>query len=205
MNANKIYPIVLLVGLLFALIIWRKLWPTQSANAIANQISPKSNARMNRIQKVSKYFRLILQYGIPVWVILDLTFSEFVINYGIKMPFFSRQASEAHAHDSSMIFPIYGVLLLIIFLFWYRTILKLFGFFEKGVLFTAETVRCIQLLGGIYIARFFLALAFKFLLPDDESVGAGLHNNLFIGFFMIFIGWLIDEARKIREEQELTV
>jgi type IV secretory pathway TrbL component len=102
-------------------------------------------------------------------------------------------------------FPIYGVLLLIVLLLWYRTILKLFGFFEKGVLFTAETVRCIQFLGGIYIARFFLALAFKFLLPNDEWVGAGLRDNLFIGFFMIFIGWLLDEARKIREEQELTV
>ena len=30
-------------------------------------------------------------------------------------------------------------------------------------------------------------------------------GDLFTGFFIIFIGWLIDEARKIREEQELTV
>jgi hypothetical protein len=171
----------------------------------ANEISPKADSRLNRIQKVSKWLRLILQYGIPLWVILDLTLSMLVISYGIKMPFFSIQASKAHEHDTSAMFPVYGVLLLIVFLFWYRTILKLFGLFEKGVLFTAETVRCIQILGGIYIARFFLALVFKFLLPNDEWVGAGLHNNLFIGFFMIFIGWLLDEARKIREEQELTV
>jgi len=30
-------------------------------------------------------------------------------------------------------------------------------------------------------------------------------GNLFTSFLIIFIGWLIDEARKIREEQELTV
>jgi len=30
-------------------------------------------------------------------------------------------------------------------------------------------------------------------------------SDLFTGFFIFFIGWLIDEARKIREEQELTV
>ncbi|HEY1719538.1 MAG TPA: DUF2975 domain-containing protein [Verrucomicrobiae bacterium] len=160
---------------------------------------------MSRIQKVSKCLRLVLQYGIPLWVIVDLGCSVLAADYGIKMPFFQRQSSAAHAHDTSMMFPIYGALLLIVFLFWYRAILKLFGFFEKGVLFTVETVHCIQILGGIYIARFFLALVFKFLLPNDDWVGAGLHDNLFIGFFMIFIGWLLDEARKIREEQELTV
>jgi hypothetical protein len=206
MNATQIVPqVLILLCVLIALVIWRKIWSAPNADASVSNDSLKAGSRMNRIQKVSKWLRLILQYGLPLWVIVDLTFSVLVVHYGIKMPWFSRQALEAHAHDNSMMFPIYGVLLLIILLFWYRTILKLFGFFEKGVLFTAETVRCIQILGGIYIARFFLALIFKFLLPGDEWVGTGLHNNLFIGFFMIFIGWLLDEARKIREEQELTV
>ncbi|HVU08617.1 MAG TPA: DUF2975 domain-containing protein [Verrucomicrobiae bacterium] len=91
----------------------------------------------------------------------------------------------------------------ILFLFWYRIILKLFGFFEKGILFTAETVRCIQILGGIYIAEFLLNFIFYFFIPEflnDWGLG-----HLLAGLFIIFIGWLIDEARKIREEQELTV
>jgi len=93
-----------------------------------------------------------------------------------------------------------------VFLFWYRTVVKLFGFFEKGILFTAETVRCIQTLGSIYIAGFLLALIFHFLLQDTERqlLWVGI-SDPFTGFFIIFIGWLIDEARKIREEQELTV
>ena len=82
-------------------------------------------------------------------------------------------------------------------------VLKLFGFFEKGILFTAETVRCIQILGGIYIADFLVSFIFYFLIPkflNDWGLG-----HLLAGLFIIFIGWLIDEARKIREEQELTV
>jgi hypothetical protein len=206
MNATDIIPqVIILLCVLIALVIWRKMWRTPNIGANAGNLSSNTGSRLNRIRQVSKCVRLILQFGIPLWVIFDLTVFSLLPSYGIKVPFFSVRVSEAHTHDSSMSLTIYGVLLLIVFLFWYRTILKLFGFFEKGVLFTVETVRCIQILGGIYIARFFLALVFKFLLPNTDWIGAGLHDNLFIGFFMIFIGWLIDEARKIREEQELTV
>lgn len=206
MNATQIIPqVFILLCVLIALVIWRKVWAAPQASADTSKISSKGGSRLDRIRQISKCVRLILQFGIPLWVIFYLTVFSLLPSYGIKTPFFSIQASKAHAHDTSAIFPIYGALLLIVFLFWYRTVIRLFGFFEKGVLFTAETVRCIQLLGGIYIARFFLALAVKFLLPGEEWVGAGMNNSLFIGFFMIFIGWLIDEARKIQEEQELTV
>lgn len=206
MNATQVIPqVLILLCVLFALIIWRKIWTSPKVDAARGEIPSGTASRLNRIRHVSKCVRLILQFGIPLWIVFYLTVFSLLPAYGIKTPFVSIQASKAHVHDTSAMFPIYGASLLIIFLFWYRAILKLFGFFEKGVLFTAETVRCIQILGGIYIARFFLALVFKFLLPDDEWVGAGLHNNLFIGFLMIFIGWLLDEARKIREEQELTV
>jgi hypothetical protein len=40
--------------------------------------------------------------------------------------------------------------------------------------------------------------------PDNHLLAAGF-DDLFTGLLIIFIGWLIDEARKIREEQELTV
>jgi len=177
----------------------------------ANEISPKANVRMNRIQKVSKSLRLILQYGIPILIIAYLIFT-LLNDYQIKVPFFSytpdpskvQQHTEVVRLDSTnvTIMTIYGCVRLFLFLFWYRAVLKLFGFFEKGILFTAETVHCIQILGGIYIAKSLLALTFHFLLPNLESQFMG---DMFTGFFIIFIGWLIDEARKIREEQELTV
>jgi Protein of unknown function (DUF2975) len=103
-----------------------------------------------------------------------------------------------------VVIPLYSCMLLIGFLFWYRTVVKLFGFFEKGILFTAETVRCIQILGGIYFAKFFLQLISHFIATNPVLIGSKF-GDLFTGFFIFFIGWLIDEARKIREEQEFTV
>jgi hypothetical protein len=162
---------------------------------------------MNRIQKVSKCLRLILQYGIPLWFVSGLALSVLTINYGVKIPFFSSASNSALGLteiDLDLIFPLYWCLLMVMFLFWYRAVVKLFGFFEKGILFTAETVRCMQILGGIYFARYFLELVFHFLVQNHPLIRSRM-SDLFTGFFIFFIGWLIDEARKIREEQELTV
>jgi hypothetical protein len=172
----------------------------------ANEISPKANVRMNRIQKVSKHLRLILQYGIPLWFLFGLVLGV-LADYRIKIPSFSHASNSAPVlagTDFHLVFPLYSCLLLVVFLFWYRTVVKLFGFFEKGILFTAETVRCMQILGSIYFARFFLELIFQFLVQNPALIRSRL-SDLFTGFFIFFIGWLIDEARKIREEQELTV
>jgi hypothetical protein len=169
----------------------------------ASEISPKANNRMTRIQKVSKQLRLILQYGIPLWFLFGTGLSV-LMDYGIKIPLYSNPARAPYGHTNTNLILIHSCLLLVLFLFWYRTVIKLFGFFEKGILFTAETVRCIQLLGWIYILNFLLGMIFLLLLQNDQRVGADV-SDLFTGFFIFFIGWLIDEARKIREEQELTV
>jgi hypothetical protein len=49
-------------------------------------------------------------------------------------------------------------------------------------------------------------LCFYFFVPllNGQMLAMGI-NDLFAGVLITFIGWLIDEARKIREEQELTV
>jgi hypothetical protein len=175
----------------------------------ANVITPKTNARLNRIQKVSKCIRLFLQYGIPLIIIAMMVLEYLAVMHKITLPNPSHpsetgSSSDLIAHAGAM--QSWIILSLVVYLFWYRTALKLFGFFEKGILFTAETVRCIQIFGGIYFARFLVQLGFYLFvpLPDNHWLGMGL-SDLFTGLLIIFIGWLIDEARKIREEQELTV
>ena len=188
----------------------------------ANEITPKAKARLNRIQKISRCIRLLLLFGIPlfafVWFPLFLGMANhwhhdharwvedsrnvvlLVANCWFGPPAF-WDVFDAHR----LPFLIYGFLWLIVFLFWFRTILKLLGLFEKGILFTAETVRCLQILGGIYILKFLLQLTLYVLMfPDNPMLTKGT-GGLFAGLLIIFIGWLIDEARKIREEQELTV
>jgi hypothetical protein len=207
MNINQTGDSIgLLLCALFALIVFRKMKPARSANTNANEISPKTNARLNRVQKVSKCIRLFLQYGIPLIFVTYGIFDYLVILHKVVL----SEASHPSAPDSEPYpgaFEFCCALNLIVYLFWYRTALKLFRFFEKGVLFTAETVRCIQILGGIYCARSLLDLSLYFIIAPslaNQWLGAGF-DDLFTGLLIIFIGWLIDEARKIQEEQELTV
>jgi hypothetical protein len=210
MNKNEISPIILLFCVLAALIILRKTLFAPNNNIKANENVPKTNPRMNRIQKVSKCIRLLLQYGIPLIIFAFMALEYLAITHKINLPkpaYPSEAGSSSNLNAHAGALELWLILSLVVYLFWYRTALKLFGFFEKGILFTAETVRCLQILGGIYFAKFLVQLGFYFFVlssPDNRWLGVGL-SDLFTGFLIIFIGWLIDEARKIREEQELTV
>jgi Protein of unknown function (DUF2975) len=173
----------------------------------ANEISPKANPRMTRIQKVSKCIRLLLLYGIPLYCVVFFIWILCVPKNWINAQLNSPDTNAMINAMTSTSYHIWEISSLVLWLFWYRTVLKLFGFFEKGFLFTAETVRYIQMLGGIYVAGFFVRLCFYFLIPEvlRDTMLTISTGDLLAGLFIIFIGWLIDEARKIREEQELTV
>jgi hypothetical protein len=210
MNANEITPqlvmLVCMLGLLVLFRIWKK---SRSGISASSKSTSEKNAtkpvcaRMNRIQKVSRLIRVFLQYGFPLLILGMLGFGILAANNIINLP--SRTHPAAGPDTTTHVGTgLRGVLTLIVFFFWYRTALKLFGFFEKGILFTAETVRCIQILGIIYFARFVVQLALNFASSPPDWMGTDL-SDLFTSFLVIFIGWLIDEARKIREEQELTV
>jgi Protein of unknown function (DUF2975) len=209
MNANEIVlPLVLLLCVFLALRILKRVL-TSAKSTVANTSAKPVNARLNRIQKVSKCIRLFLQYGIPLIIVAFSVLEYLAVAHKITLPKPAHPSNAGSGSDyvtPSGFFQLWSILSLIVYLFWYRTALKLFSFFEKGILFTAETVRCIQILGGIYFARFFVQLVLYFFAPSPEiqQLGIGL-SDLFTGSLIIFIGWLIDEARKIREEQELTV
>jgi hypothetical protein len=176
----------------------------------ANEISPKANARLNRIQRISKCIRLFIQYGCPLivlgWVVIIILVSKGMIALP-KPPLPPETYSTDNKNLFNGAFVFCQMLTVIIYLVWYYAGLKLFRIFEKGILFTAETVQCIQILGFVFLARFLLELGICLFFPLLQKIGAHeiVWSDLFTGPFIICIGWLIDEARKIREEQELTV
>jgi Protein of unknown function (DUF2975) len=173
----------------------------------ANEISSRVNSRMNRIQKVSRYIRLFLLYGIPLYFVGSIIATFCIPKSWTATQLNSPDASAWIKAMNSTPWHLWTALSLVFFLFWYRTVLKLFGFFQKGILFTTETVRSMQILGGIYVAKFVVDSIFHFLIPDPLafSLVSLSWAHLLAGLFIIFIAWLIDEARKIQEEQELTV
>lgn len=88
---------------------------------------------------------------------------------------------------------------------------RLFGNLEKGVIFGRDNVRCIRGIGLLLVVAPLLGVGFEIsklvwavqvpVLIDTANVP----SDLFEGFFVIFIAWIMDEGRKIQEEQELTV
>ncbi|MGD0743811.1 MAG: DUF2975 domain-containing protein [Verrucomicrobiota bacterium] len=89
---------------------------------------------------------------------------------------------------------------------------RLLGFFEKGVIFSAANTSQIRRLGWLAIAYALLKACAPIFCSNHGliSVPAMLINFLFspwffAGCFIIIITWIMDEGRKIQEEQELTV
>jgi len=80
-------------------------------------------------------------------------------------------------------------------------LLRLFWLYGNGILFTAKNVNCIRFLGYWLIIDWFIDYQMQSLLRDmDLST-----TSIFLGLFIIFFAWIMDEGRKIQEEQELTV
>jgi len=79
-------------------------------------------------------------------------------------------------------------------LFW------LLDLFEAGQFFTAQIVHYINLLGWFVLADWVLIRVL-----DAMAHGFSLDTRLAVGLLIVLISWIMDEGRKIQEEQELTV
>ena len=124
------------------------------------------------------------------------------------------------------------VLLTVVLGFWYWNLAKLFRFYERGLIFSAETIHCIKTLGLLCALNWLLLLVLNIVnrwfpvpppppLPPDVkvtvvksgfsmgffsfSIGGINFGFLLAGIVIILIAWIMDEGRKVQEEQELTV
>ena len=179
-----------------------------------NETNPMTNNfRLNRIKKVSKCFRLFLQYGFPLMLVVMIIVA---VIQGVLKGQQTKPEDFPHGIDGVFIVKAAGVLLwtlvaLVTLLVWYWTLLKFFRFLEKGMLFTSETASCLKIIGFTCFATIIAGLGLYFCnpLPNNSWPSGGpigdISAGIYDGAFFIFLGWLFDEAHKIREEQELTV
>jgi hypothetical protein len=82
---------------------------------------------------------------------------------------------------------------------------RLLRVYANGNFFTSANITCIKWLGYLVIGdwlvgKFIDAVAFR-----DVVIGFGDLTKPAIGLLIILIAWIMDEGRKIKEEQELTV
>jgi hypothetical protein len=180
-----------------------------------DEISPKAGSRLNRIRIVSRIAR---------WVVIG--FFLFAVCFSLAV-FISSPS--LFTFRSILIF-INQIVLCV----WYWNVAQLFREYEHGQIFAAETIRYIKRLGLICVAGAALKSTLHFLpklpLPPPQNplppgvtiTTSGIHSFqigffsfdfgtgvdfglIFSGITIVIIAWIMDEGRKIQEEQELTV
>jgi hypothetical protein len=72
---------------------------------------------------------------------------------------------------------------------------RLFQLYERGIFFKTGNIRCIKFLGLIVIG-IWLSQTILELMAHQNNIEA---SGLVYGILVVFIAWIMDEGRKIRE------
>lgn len=166
----------------------------------ANEISSKPNARLKRIQKITLAIRILI--GLAVVSVVAFVSISFVEPRRIGFFPFSKYAS-IHAVPAAVL--ILGFIRAGLFLAGAFVLNRLLRIFAKGDFFTVGNITCIKWLGGLVIADWLIVKLLDAIVSRVVAIGVGDFTKLAFGLLIILIAWIMDEGRKIQEEQELTV
>lgn len=156
-----------------------------------------TNARMNRIQKVSSVIRTILLVGLVVQIaamIVGTVMCLIVISY-------KQHDSQTELMNCAnfMVLPFAFMLTLNFFRFFTRL--------KEGQLFDSQTVRYLEAAGKWWISvgmvQIILGAIEAFLFKPANVMVSG--HGIVAGLVIFFIAWLLREAQELQEEQKLTV
>lgn len=194
----------------------------------ATDFAPHINPRLNKIKTVSraaKYLALGFMVFTAAFMLLmflqcaDLLFRHPAVNTQTGQPGdFALRLGHSLATWG------FQVVLCV----WYWKLSRLFRFYERGLIFAAESIRCIKVLGGLFFLGGMFTTILRSLpkLPPpvlQSGVTLTATRTYHMGFFrfdfgtdidfglllagavIMLIAWIMDEGRKIQEEQELTV
>jgi Protein of unknown function (DUF2975) len=175
-----------------------------------NEISPKNDPRLKRIKIVSRIFRVLIGILAMTWMLLSGLFVLASIKYAmgagqpmlanLHISFSPHQIYTSPFHVPLPVFLI-GAVQLSMGGFGLILLNRLFAFYERGDFFKAENIRCLKFLGVIIIGIWFTQTILELMALQNNIESFGL----VYGILIVFIGCIMDEGRKIQEEQDLTV
>jgi hypothetical protein len=100
----------------------------------------------------------------------------------------------------------------------YLSLFKLFGLYQRGLVFTVANIQCIKNIGTVLLGwialKFFYPLIVTLVLrisgaSDTLSIYMSLGSNelryLLIGLVIYVIAWIMSEATSLHQEQELVI
>jgi hypothetical protein len=180
----------------------------------------KSNVRLKRIVGVARFFKWIclLAFGCTIMVATLAIFKPDLVqpvgsaNGPGRLTIHAPLVLHEFRPGAAWLYPVLWLVLVAWFCRGIGYLYRLFANLEKGILFDKDNVRCIWSIGWWMVACSMLGLLLELSKIIWQVVDipvqidfSDLAPDLLRGFFVIFIAWIMDEARKIREEQELTV
>ena len=154
---------------------------------------------MERIQTVSGMLRMLIFISLIFGAYFWLAFF-----FGWPTPFHIA-TSPNHIYTSPSEMP-HSILALVMVrtglsVFCALVLNSLFRLYQRGIIFSAKNVSYIRFLGYYLMIDWVVNYQLQSITHDmDLSC-----TPLFVGLLVIFVAWIMDEGRKIQEEQELTV
>ena len=179
----------------------------------SNQLADSS--RLRKIRIVSRIFRVLLVIAAGLMVLIGAwaLLQGIIIALGGNVPAgqsmtvhlaFSPSQSYILASDTPSIpWPVVllGTIQLGLTACGFIALNRLFLHFERGIFFTVENVGYVKVLGFV-VAGYGLIQMVQELLAPHGSIN---FNLVVIGALILLIAWIMEEAGKLKEEQELTV
>ncbi len=167
----------------------------------SNKISPKINARLDRIKKAARVCQCLLGTNVVFGVYCALAFLfAWPFPHRIRIPISPNHIYSSLSEMPGEIFALFLVQEGLIMAA-YVALFALFRLYGQGILFSVRNILLIRVLGYCIIINWLLNYQMQSALADM----ALSMTPLFVGLMIIFVAWVMDEGRKIREEQELTV
>ena len=178
----------------------------------ANEISPNANARLKQIIATSRAFKII-------FLIAAIVFGAIGILSVVTMMWMGKLNPDPNVmHNCTLNLCFFGYAVTSWFAY------QFFSAYASGNLFAPTVVCRIRWLGIGTVLVGIVNGSIHILILVKEIYQAGASVNMFLaisiplievciqiffnavpGLAIIFIAWIMDEGRKIQEEQELTV
>lgn len=174
---------------------------------------------LNKIRSVSRLLKIvtcILLFVFPlllsgIWIVIERVPESIVYQMFIVKEYAVGPLTTALGFSISIIHSIATAML---FYHMYR----LFSLYEKGEVLTGEGVHGLKefslmflfmVLVNIIANRLYTMVLLFYVDPSDRYPLYGLTANeitfIICSFFLMFIGWIMDEARKVNEELSLVI
>ncbi len=171
----------------------------------ANEIPPKADLRLNRIKRIVRVIRFLTSATIILDIVFGSVFLADLAGAGFLPPGIKVSFSPCLTYSAPFQIPMVALVLALLraglFFAGALILFRLLDLFEGGKFFTAQNVHYVKLLGWLvlmnWVVERLLDAVARALSPDPVGLAAGL--------LIVLIAWIMDEGRKMQEEQELTV